>query len=386
MMPNAKEIRLAITAPTTDDAKRLTHVTHSLGFSNSDVFQTPRLAYEVASRKQYEIFITYQDFEDMTGLTMIQSLRATGNYGLESHLFLVNRLDPELMVILSELNIKYVVQKPFNSDHISQKMQSLWQDECNLSQAEQLYREAHSAFQSGLYEMSLDLAVKLIKEHKPAEKHLLLLGDVFLKLDRHAEAQKSYQRARELFPQSYVPAHKIVKLLMKEKKFAEAAPLLDELTRLSPLNLEILANTGLSNFEIGEYERSKSAMARLKALDKERKDANEILARIAIREGDYRGSLKLLSQHDSARLCEVLHAEVETLRQQQAYVRIIDLYLKFIEMLENHPMLYELYYKLGIAYLEIYDEIKARTYFQKSLSLESSYQPAVLALTKLKAG
>jgi len=278
-MINGKDVRLAITARGQEDASRIVHVAQSLKFKQFDVFLNTRDTYQAAVRRQYQMFITYQNFADMSGLTMIQSLRETGNYGLEPHLVLVDSLDRDVMVVLAEHNIKYVIPKPFDSGHILQKLESLYHEELHLPEEEKAFREAHAALASGLVDMALDLAMNLVKNHRPLEKSFLLLGDIFMKLGRHEDAHKVYQKARDIFPQSYVPTHKIAKLLMKEKRFDEAVPLLDELARLSPLNLEILANTGLSNFETGRYEEAKAAMHKLKVLDRTRKDANEVLAR-----------------------------------------------------------------------------------------------------------
>jgi tetratricopeptide (TPR) repeat protein len=384
VMINGKDVRLAITARGQEDATRIVHVAQSLKFQNVDVFLNTRDTYQAAVRRQYQMFITYQNFADMSGLTMIQSLRETGNYGLEPHMVLVDSLDRNVMVVLAEHNIKYVIPKPFDSSHILQKLQSLYQEELHLSEEEKAFREAHAALSAGLVDMALDLATNLVKTQKPLEKSLLLLGDIFLKLGRHDDARKVYQKARDLFPQSYVPTHKIAKLLMKEKRFDEAVPLLDDLARLSPLNLEILANTGLSNFELGRYEEAKAAMNKLKALDRLRKDANEVLARVAMRAGDYRGSLEALREsHGSVEVFEVLQREVEAMREQKAYVRIIDFYLNYIEMLHDHPYLYDLYYRLGMAYQDIFDEVNAKRYLKKALQIEPDYEPAALALKKM---
>ncbi|MDQ3234882.1 MAG: tetratricopeptide repeat protein [Pseudobdellovibrionaceae bacterium] len=384
-MARDRKVRLAITARESEEVNRIKFVARSLGFSTTDTFNSPRHTYQVASRSQYDIFITYHSFQDMTGLTMIQSLRETGNYGLESHLVLVDILNRDLMVVMAEHNIKFVLQKPFNSDHISQKLESLWQEECSLTPVEKSYREAHAAYQSGLNDMALDLTVRLVRDQKLHEKSLLLLGDIFLKTGRDEDARKVYEKARESFPQSYIPAHKIAKLLMKQNRYAEAVEMLNELARLSPLNLEILANTGLANFQIGHYDAAKAAMSQLRTLDRERQDANEILARVAIQEGDYVNGLKFLSaSHGPSELCEVFHREADVMRQRNAFVRVIDFYLKAIEMLGDHPFLFDFYYRLGLAYQDIYDDSNAVRYLQKAVDLEPSYEPAASALRKIR--
>lgn len=375
--PNGKEVRIAITAQNTEEAAMLHHVTRSCGFDKSKVFANPRETFEQASRQQFQLFITHHDFPDMTGLTMIQSLRASGNYGLEPHLFMVNQINHEVMVVLAEHNIKYVVQKPYSSDLVNQKLSSLWKDERNLSAFEQDYREAHAAFQSGLLEMAYEMAIKALKTHKLQEKILLLLGDLELRMGRPSEARKFYEKAQSSYPDSYVATHKLAQVLMKEGNFLKAAALLDDLQKLSPLNIEILAHAGLSNFEIGKFPEAKSAMSRLRFLDHKRKDANEILARVAIQEGDLRNAVEFLKDsHPSEDVVRVIKREGLTFADRNSHLRAIDMYLSAIKILGPIPEAYDLNFQLGMAYAEIYDHFNAVRYLKRSLELKPDFEMA----------
>ena len=381
--PNGKDVRIAITAQSKDEAAMLHHVSRNCGFEKSVVFDCPRSTFEEAKRQQFQLFITYHDFPDMSGLTMIQSLRSTGNYGLEPHLFLVNHIDNDVLVVLAENNIKYAVQKPFHSDHINQKLASLWHEELHLSAFERDYREAHAALQGGLLEMAYDLAIKVLKTHKLHEKILLLLGDIEIKMGRNSESRKFYEKAQTSYPDSYVASHKLAQILMSEGNFAQAAELLNNLQKLSPLNIEILAHTGLSNFEIGKFKEAKSAMTRLRYLDHKRQDANEILARVAIQEGNFQGALEFLKDsHDSKEIVRVLKTEGNVFAGRNSHLRMIDMYLSMLSLLEDHSQSYEIYYQLGEAYAEIYDLFNAVKYIKKSLELNPDFTLARNALKR----
>jgi tetratricopeptide (TPR) repeat protein len=382
-----KTTKVAITARTKDEGDILSNVARSCGFEQIQVFSSPRVTLEVAKRNQFQLFITHHDFPDMTGLTMIQTLRSTGNYGIEPHLFLVDHLTPEVMLVLVENNINHVLAKPFSADRTLQKLSHLWQSEINMSPAEQEFREAHAAMNAGLMEMAQELAIKNLRTHGPMEKLLLLLGDVESKLNHPAEARRYYDAAQKFNPKSSAAAHKLAQTYMLEKDFAKAAELMNELTSLNPLNLELLANAGLSNFEVGNLDEAKDAMNQLQGLDKERKDASEVLAKVAIQQGDYDTAMKQLQgTHDQKELVQLLNNEGVRLSQENDIAAAIAMYQKCLRIIGGeNPYIYVLHYNLGLAYHKQHDKPNAIMAFKKALELKPDFEKAAAVLSKLEA-
>lgn len=381
-----KTTKVAITARTKDEGDMLSHVARACGFDQLQVFSSPRVTLEVAKRNQFQLFITHHDFPDMSGLTMIQTLRSTGNYGIEPHLFLVDALTPEIMLVLVENNINHVLAKPFSADRTQQKLAHLWQGELNMTPAEQEFREAHAAMNAGLMEMAQELAIKNLRTHGPMEKLLLLLGDVETKLNHPVEARRYYDAAQKFNPKSSSAAQKLAQTYMLEKDFAKAAELMNELTKLNPLNIELLANAGLSNYEVGNLDEAKDAMSRLQGLDKERKDASEVLARVAIKEGDYETAMKQLQgTHDQKELVQMLNNEGVRLSHENEIDAAIAMYLKCITIIGENPYTYALHYNLGLAYNKHHDKANAISAFKKSLELKPDFEKAASALSKLEA-
>jgi len=380
-----KNIKVAITGRTKDEGDMLNHVARACGFEQIQIFSNPRVTFEVAKRSQFHLFITHHDFPDMTGLTMIQTLRATGNYGIEPHLFLVDSLTSDIMLVLSENNITHVLAKPYSADRTQQKLMHLWKQETHMSPAEMEFREAHAAMNSGLMEMSQELAIKNLRAHGPSEKLLLLLGDVETKLKHPVEARRYYDAAQKFNPKSSSAAQKLAQTYMLEKDFAKASELMNELTKLNPLNIELLANAGLSNFEVGNMEEAKDAMSRLHGLDKERRDATEILAKVAIQEGDYDAAMNLLQgTHDQKELVQLLNNEGVRLSHDNDTASAIAMYLKCIKIIGVHPYVYALYYNLGLAYHKQQDDTNAVIWFKKALELKPDFEKAASALSKLE--
>ncbi|HYX35450.1 MAG TPA: tetratricopeptide repeat protein [Oligoflexus sp.] len=380
-----KTTKVAITARTKDEGDMLSHVARACGFDQIQTFSSPRVTAEVAKRNQFQLFITHHDFPDMTGLTMIQTLRSTGNYGIEPHLFLVDHLTPEIMLVLNENNITHVLAKPYSADRTHQKLMHLWKEETHMTPAEAEFREAHAAMNSGLMEMAQELAVKNLRAHGPSEKLLLLLGDVETKLNHASEARRYYDAAQKVNPKSSSAAQKLAQTYMLEKDFAKASELMNELTKLNPLNIELLANAGLSNFEVGNLDEAKDAMNRLQGLDKERKDASEVLAKVAIQEGDYDTAMKQLSgTHDHKELVQLLNNEGVRLSHNQDIDAAIAMYVKCIGLIGAHPYVYALHYNLALAYHKQNDNANAILSLRKALELKPGFEKAASVLSKLE--
>ncbi len=380
-----KKTKVAITARNKEEGDILNHAARACGFEQTQIFTSSRVTIEVAKRNQFQLFITHHDCPEVTGLTMIQTLRSTGNYGVEPHLFLVDHLTPEIMLVLVENNINHVLTKPYSADRIQQKLTHLWKEEVHISPAELEFREAHAAMNSGLMEMSSELAIKNLRTHGPSEKLLLLLGDVETKLNHPVEARRYYDAAQKFNPKSSAAAQKLAHTYMLEKDFTKAAELMNELTKLNPLNLELLANTGLSNYEIGNLDEAKAAMSQLQGLDSERKDASEVLGKVALQEGDFETALKQLQgNHDEKELIQILNNEGLKRSHDNDAAGAVDMFLNSIKIIGSNPYIYALYYNLGLAYLKLHDTHNASEWFKKSLQEKPDFEKAQHALSRIE--
>ena len=380
-----RDVKVAIVAPSSVEGEMLHCVARECGFTNALVFTDTRKALEVAKRQQFGLFISFNEFPGMTALTMMQTLRSTGNYGVEQHLFLVDPITPEVLLVLVENNITHALTKPFSADRIAQKLTHLWHEETNMSPFETAFREAHAAYSAGLMDMAMELAMRLLKLHGLNEKLLLLLGDAYSKTGHPTESRKFFEKAMAVNPGSAAAAHKLAHTYMLEKDFAKAADLMNELVKLNPLNIELLAHTGLSNFEIGNFDAAKGAMCHLQKLDSERKDAAQVLAQVAIKEGDYETALaQMTGNHDKKEIIQLLNNEGIKLAQKEQFQAAIEMYLKGLTAVTESPYVYALYYNLGLAYSRIHDNANAAKFLRKAIEIKPDFEKATLALSRLE--
>ncbi len=385
-MPLTYSSPIAIVVSTLEEGQRIAGMVQSLGFTQHQIFLSALEAHEVCIRVQYPLFIIHNDLPKVTGLTLIQKLRATGNYGFEAHLLLVDTLSELLLPVLHEFNIKYVLPKPFHTDRIRQKFESLVKEENNLPPFEQEYRAALAAHCSGLTEMACDLAVKAMKAYGQSEKILILLGDIEASAQRSEEARTFYAAAMRINPMSSAAAHKIAHTYMMEKDFSRATELLNHQMRLNPLNIELLTNAGLSNFEVGNYDKAKEALGQVRALDVTNKKAGETLASVALKQGDVRGACEIFkSSHNEAELVQFLNSAGVKLSRSNDVQGAINMYLQCLEVINKSEYVPAIYYNLGVAYTRINDLRKAVIFYKKALEKRPDFQRAAEALARLES-
>jgi|NOAtaT_6_FD_contig_41_7438383_length_1467_multi_4_in_0_out_0_1 tetratricopeptide (TPR) repeat protein len=384
-MPLTRKSTIAIVAPSRADADMIIQGLRSLGFPNHRILVGTHEAYEVCVREQFSLFIDYNGCEPMTGLSFIQKLRATGNYGAEAHLLLVDQLEDALLPVLAEFNIKYVVPKPFLADRVIQKFDRMFREECNLPPAEQDYRAVLSAHYAGMRDMAWEMGVKALKTHGQSEKLLLLLGDIQGAGGHPEEARKFYGAALKVNPLSAAAMHKTAQTYMMENNFQRAAELLNEQMKVNPLNLQLLANAGLSNYETGDYQLAEQVMGQLKQMDQTNKVAMETLAKVAVQEGRVRDACDLLgSTHTELELIQFFNNAGVRLSQQNNIPAAIDMYKKCLEVMGKSEHAHAILYNLGIAHAKLKDFPNAMLCYKKALERKPDFAKAQQALARLE--
>lgn len=376
---------IAIVVGEEAEGKRIASLLQSLGYSQIKVFLSAIEAYEVCIRSQFLLFIIHNELPKMSGVTLIQKMRATGNYGFEAHLLLVDTLSEQLLPVLHEFNIKYVLPKPFHSDRIRQKFESLVKEENNLPPFEQEYRAALSALGSGLVEMACEMAVKAMKTYGQNEKILILLGDIEASAKSSEEARTFYAAALRINPVSAAAAHKIAHTYMMEKDFRKATELLNHQMRLNPLNIELLTNAGMSNYEVGNFDKAKEVLGQARALDSTNKKAGQGLASVALAQGDVKGACEIFkSSHTEAELVQFLNSAGVKLSRNNDVQGAINMYLQCLEVINKSEYVPAIYYNLGVAYSRINDNRKAIIFYKKALERRPDFERAAQALAKLE--
>ena len=355
------------------------------GFRKITSFTSSKEAYEVAIRQQFEIFITRMEMTEMSGVVLIQKLRATGNYGEEIHLFVCDRLSPEILNVLYEFDIGYVLTKPFTKQTIGEKIAHLVQSENSLSDFEKKYRQARAAL-NNLPDMAEDIAAALLKERPKDEKILLLLGDIAAKKGAVDDMIKHYSMAKDVNPKSAIAPHKLAGALILKGRSKEAADLLDVAAKLNPYNIKLLENAGLSNFNINNFEKAESYAKQLKNIDLGNKQAGEIHVKSRIAQGDFEGMTEVLkNSHDEKEIVAFLNNAGAKLAQGNDVKGALKMYQSCLAQLQGSKYLYAVHYNIGLAYKRMGDVDKAVESFERAVKIKPDFEKAATAAAELRA-
>lgn len=357
-----------------------------MGFRKITSFTSGKEAYEIAIRQQFPLFVTRMEVPDLSGLALIQKLRATGNYGQEIHLFVCEKLTPEIMNVLHEFDIAYVLTQPVNKATISAKFSHMIQSENSLSPFEIKYREARAALASGIVDMADALAKELHKEQPFLDKVLLLMGDIATKRGDTLAMSRHYEAAKKANPASAVALHKLAGVLTLNGKDREAAALLDEAAKVNPYNIKLLENAGLSHLKVKDFEKADVYAGKLKTVDSGNKVAGEVKAQVKIAKGDF-GDLAatLKDSHDEKEIVSFLNNAGVKLAKGDDVKGALRMYQSCLQQLENSKYIYAVHYNIGLAYKKLNDTAKAISHFDTAVRLKPDFEKAASAAAELRS-
>ena len=376
---------VALIMPNQDDINAFMQALAECNYRRVTAFTSAEEAYEVCIRQQFPIFVTRMEMPKMSGIVFIQKLRMSGNYGLESHLFVCDKLVPTYLNVFSEYDLDYVLAAPFARPAIIQKFKHMISTENSLSKIEQYYRDSKAAFFAENFDMAADMLDSLLKESPNLEKALLLMGDIKAKTAKPEEAQGFYKAALDANPKSTNALHKLAQSLLAKGSYNQAADLLNRLSQLSPHNIKLLENAGLSNFEAERYEEAKTHMSRLNSIDQNNRTAATVTAQVKIKTGDYNGLVETLSKsYDEKELIQFLNNAGAKLSQENDVQGAIKMYTAAVGQITDNKYLYAIHYNMGIAYKRLKQNSLALVHLEKSLKIKPDFDKAASAIKDLK--
>jgi tetratricopeptide (TPR) repeat protein len=215
--------KLAIVASYEEESNDLYYIARSYNMDKIDQFVSAETAYQKALDSNYDIFLQRQEQTDISALTMIQKLRGTGKYGMELHLLLVNKITDEMLPIIFEHDLQFIVEAPFTQDRVGEKFERVLNFEAELGALDRDLRSARSAWYSGANDFAQDICLRLFKTYGFQEKVLILLGEIALKDGRLTEAHAKFDIVLRTSPHSLVAKHRLANTFMAEQNFKEAA-------------------------------------------------------------------------------------------------------------------------------------------------------------------
>lgn len=378
--------KTALIVRNAEEAALFQSVLSKRGFLNVDAYTDAELAFQRAIRTQYEFFIVRNEMPQLAGVVFIQKIRTSQNYGLETIALICENLTENVLPILQEFDINYVIAHASEEELVGAKIDFILHEENNLPPFHQEYLQAKMAFKAQMFDVADDMCKLIYKKFGPQEKLCILLGDIAVAGSHLAKGREYYEEAIVWAPASAEAMHKLARVLLLEHKCDEAAETLNKLATVNPFNLELLKNAGLSNLLAGNTAKAAEHFSSLTDLDRTDRFAAEKLAHIAVRDEMAERRCPLLgpqpTEQDLARFLDAAGRRLEAERDFEGALRM---YQFVLEPMRGSERLHSLLYNIGLTYVALKNYPLAHEYFREALARKPGFAKAERALAKLDA-
>jgi Tfp pilus assembly protein PilF/CheY-like chemotaxis protein len=363
---------------------QMSDVLDDFGLNRQSHFNNSLKAYERLIRDQHDLIILDLNMPTMSGSVLLQKLRGTGNYGLETIIFVAEHVDEQTFQLFTEYDVNYVLLRPIDHKNIQEKIQYAINTEKQLPILEQRYREAKAAYFAGMPEIARSCVMQIIrKKMGKLEKPYILLGDIEFQQNDYFSARVAYEKALSFNPESVAAHYKLAKTYMAEKNFNRSSEILDKLAEKNQGHIDLLVNAGLSSFNRGDLKQAKKHMTSVKKLDESNKTSSEIIVNIAIEEGDYEiVSETLMTSHNLKELVSYLNNTGVRLSKEGRYGEAIELFINCMNSVEGSEYEHTVVYNLALACIKNGAKNNGQKYLLKSLTLNPGFKKAAVTLQK----
>ncbi len=290
-------------------------------------------------------------------------------------LLLTADLEPHMVVYLHELGADNLIVKPVSTQTIIEKLAYTLRPQGRL---EEYIEAAKTMLEEGLLKQAGAMAAKILEIKPGSAAGLLILGDVELAEGRLEAAKAAYLEAAENAALYLEPLRRLASLAEKAGRPAEALDYLEQLDKLSPLNINRKIAMGKVNLTLGDEERAaelfatvmtqahKEAIDRISAVaeriaevyENMHPEQSEIFLRKAL------GVKKQLTLED----LHVFNKLGISLRRRGQWQAAITEYKRALHIA---PQSGQLYYNIGMAYAQGERLIDARANLQKAIELNA---------------
>ena len=349
----------------------------NLGYSNLECFSKISDAYEYATRNNADFFITGLEVDDGPGVVLLQKIRATGNYGLETHLFVGNEIHQAEIGLFYEYDIHYVLKKPFTEDRFKQKLAFISDREAKLPPVDAAIKQVHSAIYTKMYDMAEYMLQEAIKENGNNDQFVTLMAEIALAKEDFPEAETQLKDVLSRDANSMWANSLHAKLLAKTSRKEQAKEILDELAQGFPNHVNILENAGITNFELGFIELAEKQMKSLAQVDAGNQKALEVGTKIRVMNGDVSGCLeKLKDTHSEKEIVSLMNTLAVEMAKKGEGEKANQVYEETLLVATNPEYKAKLHYNIALNLQKMTNIPQCIQHLKAALSLKPDYQKA----------
>lgn len=345
--------------------------------SEVKICRTGNEALDEVKNERYDFFISAWEMEAMSGLIFMQKLRQIFKYRRAPFLIFSKELTNGHLGLASEFGIDNYLLKPFDKERVTEKVKSMIAAESNLDNAQRTLRKVEDWIAENKVNEALKVIGDLLKPGPNAARAYTLYGELWSRTEHLDKAEKAFNEAIK-YDENYNAAHQgKAKLLIKLKRFDEAAKQLETLNAKCPGSLDRLINLGNAYLGAGDDKKAEAAFSEVAKQDQENADSKEGMGKVEFNRGNMEIAARFFKESGKGdELATYFNSMGIAMVNQGKFEESIKLYQNAIGVLPDRKRIHLLEFNIGLAYKknELYGS--ATNAFARSVLANPQYEKA----------
>lgn len=322
------------------------------------------------------LVLVEREIEGVSNIEFLKYLRM--DYPSLSIIILTEEIEREKLILLHEMGSNNCITKPISVNVLIEKIAFTIQPPSKLGQ---LIEEGKKLVSEGDFKKALAISAKVLELKPDSAAGLMLRGDALRGQKRRNEAELAYEAATRNARMYLEPLKKLADFYKETGEDEKRLEYLDQLDRLSPLNVERKVDIGTIAVKMGDEERAREVFD--EAVKITTKQAMGIISKVArtiaencmahapeMAEDFLRRSLEakrgMLTEED----VEAYNSLGIALRKQGKWREAIDEYTKALEVAPEDE---NLYYNMAMAAMDGKQHREAATHATKALEINPEF-------------
>ncbi|WP_027185798.1 tetratricopeptide repeat protein [Desulfovibrio inopinatus] len=327
---------------------------------------------KAASESRNIVFFIEREFNGRPTTDLIQYIK--NDFREMFIIVLTNEVAREKLILLHEVGAENFITKPISPDTLIEKIAFTVRPRGQIGE---LIEAGKQFLELQQFERAVEIGKKVLEIKENSPSGYILLGDAFRGLGKKDQALAAYTQASKSAKLYLEPLKRIALVHKEEGNVQEEQKYLEQLDKLSPLNIERKVSIGANFIKLGQEDKAKTVFdSALKLATKEAMSSISKVSR-AIAEQCMQTNPKLsehyLRQTLEAKANFLDKSDIDTfnrlgitLRRQGRWEDSITEYRKALKISPNDP---GLYYNIAMAFTEGKNYQEAYNHLVKAIKI-----------------
>jgi CheY-like chemotaxis protein len=275
--------------------KSVSELLTKCGVSGIRTFVDGQSAYDAVSQALPDLVIHEWKVPKLSGPNFIQRIRQDGHHNVPM-VVLSSLVGKQDILLLQEMSIAHVIEKPFREDDVMNNLVWVVQQEKFPTQQRSLERRMQQEIVVGNLNKAQAFRKQLEDNAAYPEARRVYNAALFAFYANDFEAARNgFLKAIQLGADFLSSINMLGKCFLKMRNFKDAIACFEKAAALSPKNLERMCALAESHSGLGDAEAAKLAVKAAENLDAGNKAVQHTAAKVEIEVGEVRKAAKLFA-------------------------------------------------------------------------------------------